>query len=145
MNWDGRLSFLRIGREVAAVAPGQTYWALIDAKFQNSDECGGAHHIFVDLRDEAGNRVGLPEGATVGQVNDTPLQWGMKPANEYPVNFAMYGGLGAYNVWLTLGGIPSDKVTGMGMVKADGISSPLIAEAGKIHVSYLLTFQRRVR
>ena len=78
-------------------------------------------------------------------VGDTPLEWGMKPANEFPCNFAMYGGLGAYTVALTLNGLPSDTVVGMGMVAADGISAPLLAQAGKIHVNYLLTFQQRIR
>ncbi len=143
--WDGRLSFLNVGRVPAAVAPGQTYWALVSAKFQNSDEGGGAHHIFVDLQDEGGGRVGLPEGSVVGQVSGDNLQWGIKPANEYPVNYPMYGGLGGYNLVITLGGIPSDQVVGMGLVAADGISAPLAAQSGKIHVNYLLTFQRRAR
>jgi hypothetical protein len=46
---------------------------------------------------------------------------------------------------ITLGGIPSDAVNGMGLVAADGISAPLLAQGGKIHVNYLLTFQRRAR
>lgn len=144
MSWDGRLSFLGVGHARAAVAPGQAYWSLTVAKFQNSEESGGAHHIFIDVLDVAGNRVGLPEGAVIGMVGDTPLQWGMKPANEFPCNFAMYGGLGAYSVSLNLEGLPSDAVLGMGMVAADGISAPLKAEGGKIHVNYLLVFQKRI-
>jgi CRP-like cAMP-binding protein len=145
VDWDGRLSFLGVGRVPAAAAAGQPYWALVRAKFQNSQEGGGAHHIFIDVLDEGGNRIGLPEGAVIGMVGDTTLQWGSKPANEFPCNFAMYGGLGAYTVWLTINGMPSDQVTGMGMVADDGTNSTLVAQAGKIHVNYLLTFQKRIR
>ena len=33
----------------------------------------------------------------------------------------------------------------MGMVADDGTNSALVAQAGKIHVNYLLTFQKRIR
>jgi len=53
-----------------------------------------------------------------------------KPYPEYGCNFGMYGMLGSYSAWAD--GLPSDKVTGMGL--------PM-----KQHVTYYLTFQRAVK
>ena len=99
------------------------------------------------MLDEAGNRIGLGEGTEIGFINwgeqDT-LKWGAKPANESPVNYPMYGGLGAYSVWLTFGGLPSERVVGMGLVSttSDGV---LLAQAGRVHCNFLLTFQRATK
>jgi hypothetical protein len=146
--WDWRLSFLKIGISGASVAPGQKYWRVTKGVFQNSVEGGGGHSIFVDMLDEAGNRMTQGEGTAVGIISwgqqDT-LTWAIKPANEYPVNYPMYNGLGSYSIWLTFGGLPSERLYGMGLVAADGISAPLLAEPGKIHVNYLFTFQRTTR
>ena len=78
----------------------------------------------------------MGEGAEIGLINwgeqDT-LKWGAKPPNESPVNYPMYGGLGAYRVWLTLGGLPSEQVYGMGLVATDS-EAVLLAQPGKVHV-----------
>ena len=145
--WDGRLAFLRVGIAGAPVAPGQQYWRVVRGQFQDWNEGGQGHSIYIDVIDEAGNRIGLGEGSEIGFINwgeqDT-LKWGAKPANESPVNYPMYGGLGAYSVWLNLGGLPSERVVGMGLVSttSDGV---LLAQPGRVHCNFLLTFQRATK
>jgi CRP-like cAMP-binding protein len=145
VDWDGRLNTIGVARVPAAVAPGQPYWALVRAVFQNAEESGGSHHIFIDVLDEGGKRVALPAGAEFGRVGDVPLAWGdAKPANESPANHAMSKDT-RYNVLITLNGLPSDLVTGMCMLAGDGTMSPLVGQPGAFHDSYLLTFQKRIR
>jgi hypothetical protein len=99
------------------------------------------------MLDEAGNRMSQGEGAEIGVISwgeqDT-LKWAIKPPNESPVNYPMYGGLGAYSVWLTFGGLPSERVYGMGLV-ATTSEGVLIAEPGRVHCNYLITFQRATK
>jgi hypothetical protein len=129
------------------VAPGQQYWRVVRGQFQDWDEGGQGHSIFVDMIDEAGNRMTQGEGAEIGMISwgeQDSLKWAAKPPNEYPVNYPMYGGLGAYSVWLTYGGLPSERVVGMGLV-ATTSEAVLIAEAGKVHCNFLITFQRATK
>jgi hypothetical protein len=145
VDWDGRLNTIGVVRVPAAVAPGQPYWALVRAVFQNANESGFNHHIYVDLLDEAGNRVVLAGGTEIGRANDLRLVWGdAKPANEFPANQPMDRDQ-RYNVLITLGGLPADQVTGMCMLAGDGTSSPLVGQPGAFHDNYLLTFQKRIR
>jgi hypothetical protein len=55
-----------------------------------------------------------------------------RPPPEYGVNFPMYACLGAYAI--SIGGAPSDKVTGMGLGTA---AMPDFT----IHTSFYLTFR----
>ncbi len=125
--WDERLDDLNIDIIPAAAQPGQRYWKVIKAEFQNSQEGGGRHHIFIEVLDEAGKRiVGQPvevlwsDGSATVYTED-------KPAPEYAANFPMYGNLGGYA--LRIPGL-SETVTGMGL------------PGGKQHVVYNVVFQR---
>ncbi len=143
LEWDWRLSFLHIQLNRASGSP---RWSVTKGLFQNSEEGGGGHSIFVDILDQNGNRVNLSEGTQVGTITwpggSDALTWAAKPPNEYPVNYPMYSGLGSYTIWLNLNGLPSDVLAGMGLVEADGVSAPLVALPGKIHVNYLFTYRR---
>lgn len=126
-QWDERLDKLGIQVVPAAVKPGQSYWKVIQAEFQDPREGGGRHHIYVEVLDENGQRlvgedviVGWPDGSTTITTED-------KAAPEYAANFPMYGDVGSY--YVRMPGL-SDKVTGMGLPH------------GRLHVVYLITFQR---
>lgn len=129
IEWDERLDDLEVSVVPAQVEPGQTYWKVIKAEFQDPHEGGGRHHIFVEVLDENGERIigqqikiGWPDGSAIITSED-------KPAPEYAANFPMYGDLGGYTAQ-----IPgrSDKVTGMGL------------PFGRMHVVYRIIFQRTV-
>jgi hypothetical protein len=101
----------------------------------------------VDILDEWGNRLSLPFGTEVGFAangGQIPLEW-TKFDEAYPVVYGIYGPLGSYSAWITVGGLPSERVTRMGLVASDGTDAPLLAEGGKVHVNYLITFRRTTR
>jgi CRP-like cAMP-binding protein len=133
---DSRLSALNVNVQPAGVRPGQSYWRLIAARWENEVQAGGGHSIFVDVLDENGGKV-------VGQPIE--IRWvggGLtvfseeKPATEYAANFPMYNTLGSYAV--SIPGLPSDLVVGMGL---GTIEQPNF----KVHTNFFLTFQRVTR
>jgi len=132
-TWDPRLDALGVRLEEAAVAPGQPYWRLVEARWANEQESQGKHHIYVNVLDENGERIiGQPvvvdwiDGQVVFKTED-------KPKTECSCNFQMYTVLGAYNFFVQ--GLPSDKVLGM------GLGTPEMPK-WTIHTSFFLTFQR---
>jgi CRP-like cAMP-binding protein len=135
-NLDGRIAQLGVTIEDAQVAPGQQYWRLIEARWEDEGEAGGKHHIYVDALDENGNRIiGQPitvfwgDGSSTSAVED-------KPAPDLGFNYMMYASGYAYNVKVE--GLPSDILRGAGMGD--------IANRFKgIHVAYYLVFQRTTK
>ena len=90
--------------------------------------------------------MALPFGTEVGFAangGQVALAW-TKLDESYPVIYDMYGGLGSYSVWITQGGLPSERVSGMGLV-ATTSEGVLIAQAGRVHCNYKITFQRATR
>lgn len=133
--WDGRLSQLGVTVADAGVAPGQPYWRLIEAKWENEEESGGRTHIFIEVLDEGGNRiVGAPVtvfwsgGSASGVTED-------KNPPEYAYNYPMYMAGNSYNAKVE--GLPSDVIQGMGLGTPE---QPLYT----IHTSVKLIFQRTV-
>jgi hypothetical protein len=117
----------------AGVKAGQSYWRLVEARWENEAQAGGGHSIFVDVLDENGGRV-------VGQPveirwpgGSLPLAIEDKPYPEYGTNFPMYNTLGSYSV--SVGGLPSDVIFGLGLGTAE-------QPAFKVHTNFFLIFQR---
>jgi hypothetical protein len=133
---DPRLPSLNVAVQPAGVRPGQSYWRLVEARWQNEAEAQGDHTIYVEVVDENGNRIlNAPieirwPGASITIFTEE------KPANEYPANFPMYNTLGSYAV--SLPGLPSDAILGLGLGTAE-------QPAFTIHTNFLLTFRRTTR
>jgi len=132
-NLDSRLASLNVAIQPAGVRPGQLYWRLIEARWENEAEAGGDHTIYVEVLDENGNRiVGQPveiywaSGSLVVVTED-------KPHPIYATNFPMYNALGSYAVKVP--GLPSDQIMGMGLGTPD-------QPAFTVHTNFFLTFQR---
>lgn len=139
----------------AAVAKGSLYLKLVSARFETDEQppnlpcvtdytqpdptfqqygccwSGGTHNIYVEVRDQSGQRIKAGFDVFYGSNVDHVTDQG-KPANEFPMNYAIYanGVYGARAVYTdpNQGPLPSDAVTNMRM--------PI-----HHHVSYLLTFQ----
>ena len=125
--WDSRLDELNIDITPAPAKPGQSYWKVMRAEFQNDQEGGGRHHIFIEVLDEAGKRIVGQPVEVLWSNGSAEVITEDKPAPEYAANFPMYGNLGGYS--LRLPGL-SETVTGMGL------------PGGKQHVVYNVVFQR---
>jgi hypothetical protein len=135
-NVDPRIPQLGVTIEDAPAAAGQQYWRLIEARWEDEQQAGGKHHIYVDVLDESGNRiVGQPVTVFWGDGNYTaPLE--DKPAPDLGYNYQMYASGYAYNVKIE--GLPSDIVRGAGM-------GDLRDRFKGIHTSYYFVYQRATK
>jgi CRP-like cAMP-binding protein len=133
---DPRLSALNFVIEPVGVRPGQAYWRLTEARWQNEAEAAGDHTIYVQLLNEGGGRI-------IGQPVE--LRWSTgsltvmtedKPPYEYPANFPMYNTLGSYSV--SVPGLPSDVIAGLGLGTPED-------PWRTVHTNFFLTFQRVTR
>jgi CRP-like cAMP-binding protein len=131
---DSRLSALNVQiSEPRGVKPDQSYWRLVKAYWQNEQESGNDHTIYIEVLDENGGRI-------VGQPIEVRWESGSltvmtedKPMNEFPANFPMYNTLGSYAV--SVAGLPSDTIVGLGMGTPE---QPHFT----IHTNFFLTFKR---
>ncbi len=131
---DPRLGALNVHiQEPTGLQPGQAYWRLVECRWQNKEESGNDHTIYIEVLDEGGSRiVGQPveirwaDGSLTVHIED-------KPPPVFGTNFPMYGTLGAYSV--SVPGLPSDTAVGLGMGTPE-------QPAFTIHTNFFLTFQR---
>jgi CRP-like cAMP-binding protein len=130
---DPRLGPLNVVIVPADVPPGQSYWRLVKAYWQDKEESGNDHTIYVEVLDENGSRIVGQPVEIRWQDGSLPVLTEDKPPYEYPANFPMYGTLGSYSV--SVGGLPSDTIQGLGMGTID-------QPGFTIHTNFLLTFQR---
>jgi CRP-like cAMP-binding protein len=119
--------------EPTGLKPGQWYWRLIAARWENQQESGNDHTIYIEVLDENGGRVVGQPLEIRWETGSLPLVTEDKPPNEYPANFPMYNTLGSYAV--NVAGLPSDTVVGLGMGTAE---QPDFT----IHTNFFLTFKK---
>lgn len=161
--WDSRLDQicqLDLIDVEAQVPPGQWYWRLKAALFEDEVEAAGSHHIYVRCLDENGNgivdqkffvawpygNVTIDEGQCVSSNWSCALTKG-PGIDQYYGNQPMFGGNcpagncgWPYSAFVSETSSPvgkiglSDKIIGMGLHNPNG--TPCNA-----HVSYRLTFQ----
>lgn len=127
---DPRLSPLGVQVSTAMVVPGMLYWRLVRAVYIDSQEAGGSHDIYYCLIDEngepvAGQRVLQAWGE--GQVDALSGEDGQAMIPIWAAYAPDRGEIGPYTAWVD--GLPSDRVTGLGLPQ-------------KRHVSFRLTWQR---
>ena len=134
LNFDPRLT-TEIGAAVqkANVVPGQAYWKLISAQYQDPEESGGNVSIVCFVQDDRG--IPLPAqpvtlvttgGDTATQITDERghCDHPMGHGSNFDPGRGMHGPLSVH-----VGGLPSDTVIGMGL--------PL-----NRHVQYILVWRR---
>lgn len=134
-EWDRRLDWFypTVRMEETPINSGQWYWRLTRTRWE--EECGGRHHIYVEVLDENGNRsFGESVVVEYGSVPHLfPYPDLEKLGEDYAFNYPMNELLGAYNVYVE--GLPSDKMLGMGLgMRVDPYR--------KHHTCFFLTFRR---
>jgi len=135
VDWDSRMSYKlepAVKLIPAEVQPGQTYWRLIRAYWQDPEEGHDKYHIYVNVLNKDGVPITQPIIIENGGKTTVPAE--PKPDVEYLINYPMSGTLGSYTCSVA-GDIPSDRVAGLGLGFSKG---------GKDHTSFYLTFQETV-
>ncbi len=133
LEWDPRLDARGAWLVEATVTPGAGYWQLINARWYDSSESAGRHHVLMDVRSMEGERVtGLPLLVSWPD-GSTSLATEAKPGEAYAAAFAMFSIAPAYAARPD-DGAPADAVHGMGMGEID---DPYHAH----HTSYGLTWR----
>jgi LysM repeat protein len=143
VEWDPRLNQLPCVRLVTVadrgtqLRPGDRYWRLVKARWLSEEESRRDIQIYVDLLDEAGNRVygqsvAFENGghqSVISEKQSCCYPW------DYPVKLPMFNALCSYSAYVE--GLPSDMMTGM------GLGTPEHPD-WTIHTGFVLTFQRTV-
>lgn len=143
IEWDPRLNQLPCVRLVTVanqgiqLRPGDRYWRLVKARWLSEEESRRDIQIYVDLLDEAGQRV---FGETVVFENGGTQRVVSEPQSccypwDYPVKWPMFNVLCSYRAYVE--GLPSDMMMGM------GLGTPEHPD-WTIHTGFVLTFQRTV-
>jgi len=133
VDWDPRLTQRGATLQSAAVAPGQSYWKLVRARWYDEQESGNRQHILVDALDANGQRqVGLSvrlywEGGEASIITEA------KPGEEYAANFSLGVPAPFYNASPNDGN-PADAVLGMGL-------GSLAEPGGFVRASYGLVWR----
>ncbi len=116
----------------AKAAAGQMYWRLVSVRWLSPAEAQGLHHIFVEVLDEQGHRVGGQAVKVAWPGGSVTVRTDVgKPQGE-AVSFPQYGLLGSYDVAVL--GLPSDEIRGLGL----GLPGSGWAD----HTCWYLLFQR---
>ena len=131
--WDPRLDQRGATLMEASVRPGQGYWRLVEARWLNSAESQGNHHIYADTLGKDGKRqIAVPihvgwEGGSATVYTEA------KMGEPSAANFPMYHIAPTYGASPD-SGAPADRVEGMGLGE---LYAPYYAH----HTSYLLIWQ----
>lgn len=133
-EWDARLTQRGVTVSEFAPSPGQSYWALVGARWFDEQEAGGRRHIYVEALDESGKPLAnVP--FTVTWPGGTATERTKAGRGFEAGNFPMSPSRNEFAVALEDG----DVVRGIGM----GADTPSGFNPG-IHTSTLLTYQRKV-
>jgi murein DD-endopeptidase MepM/ murein hydrolase activator NlpD len=97
----------------ANLQPGQRFWHVRAIKWFDETQSQGRHHIYVEALDAEGKPISAPftvmwpSGSAPGQTNER--------SGFDAGNFPMSPSLNEFSVVMAGGGLPSERVTGIGM------------------------------
>ena len=130
---DPRLSALNVRVEYANVKPGESYWKLVRAEYQDVNKAGGNHHMIYNLLDDKNKPVLVQrvfQGLADIQADSFTDAFGRAKIPMWETYKPDSGESGPYSAWVA--GLPSDKVVGMGM--PNGLA-----------VNFVLTWQKTIK
>lgn len=130
---DPRLAALNVRIEYANVKPGEPYWKLIRAEYQDPTQSNGNHHMLYSLLDDKGKPVLVQrvfQGLANIQADSFTDAFGRAKIPMWENYNPDNGETGPYSAWVA--GLPGDKVVGLGM--PNGMS-----------VNFVLTWQKTIK
>lgn len=130
---DPRMAALNVRVEYANVKPGETYWKLIRAEYQDTTRASGNHHMLYNLLDDKGKPVLVQrvfQGLGDIHADSFTDAFGRAKIPMWETYNPEAGQSGPYSAWVA--GLPSDKVVGMGM--PNGLS-----------VNFVMTWQKVIK
>ncbi len=134
VEWDVELDELNVKFSPACTRPGEPYWRLVEAHWQDEKRSNGYHHVFVDIIDAEGNRLhgenftmSWPTGECKRSIRGISQPFG------HGEHCPMFAPGAAYEVKAL--GLPSDVVRGLGLGSIEN-------REHKILTSFHLIFQR---
>ncbi len=134
LEWDSRLDELHVKVIPCNAPPGQEYWKLIKAKYEDENESGGNHNVYLTLIDENGAPVAGQE-ATVYYPGKEPTR---PTNNEGKMDMPIFAGGPPWDPKVSGHGGPyGAKVMGAASDRIEGMGMPM-----HLHVNYRLTFQK---
>jgi hypothetical protein len=132
LEWDWRLDALGVSVEPAQVRPGQAYWKLVRAEYEGPGESNDTHQIFYRVVDQHNKPMEYQKVFQSWGDGQTDAITNEAGETNIPI-WASYAPdrdeRGPYSAWID--GLPSDRVTGMGLPQ-------------KHHVSFRLTWKRSI-
>lgn len=130
---DPRLAALNVRVEYTGVKPGEAYWKLVRAEYQDPTQSHGNHHMLYTLLDDKGRPVLVQrvfQGLAEIQADSFTDAFGRAKIPMWENYNPENGEIGPYSAWVA--GLPSDKVVGLGM--PNGMS-----------VNFALTWQKTIK
>lgn len=130
---DPRLAALNVRVEFANVRPGEPYWKLLRAEYQDPAQASGNHHMLYLLLDENGKPILVQrvyQGLADIHADSFTDAFGRAKIPMWENYNPDLGEMGPYSAWVA--GLPSDKVIGLGM--PNGMA-----------VNFVLTWQKSVK
>ncbi len=148
VQWDPRLTAMHVSiAPVANLAPGQAYWKIISAQYQDETQSGGNHNVYYTVLDEKGFPApGVPvrldwQGRDPNDVPDTVYTDGNGTAN-YGLYHGQQGwdpnaGPGPYTAWVGDPDLRGNRPTTIPGEKLAGAGLPM-----NRHVNFVVTWRK---
>lgn len=113
LAWDSRLSQMGIYAMPAQIQSGESFWHLVEAKWENEQEAAGEGRIYVEVLDSNGQRE-IGRMVTISYDGDSVTQATEdRPEEEYSFFYDMDKAGNIYEIQVE--GYPSDILKGAGL------------------------------
>jgi hypothetical protein len=130
LDWDKRLSDVRVTVSPAQAGAGERIWKLVRAHLRDRDQAGAGGMIYCDVLDElgrplAGQEVILSWSTGLGR-KATELRESPAHGVDFPIAEAYNPAHGPGPYAIAVDGLPSDQVVGLGLPLGQSVSFVLV-------------------
>ena len=130
LDWDRRLSDLRVTIAPAQASAGTVMWKLVSAHLLDNEQAGLSGAVYYDVLDEVGRPIAgqevilsWPDGAgrKATEERESPAH-----SAEFPISapFTSPDETGSYSAWVD--GLPCDRVLGLGLPSGQAVGFVLV-------------------